>query len=696
MDLPAPKAWFLGPKAENQEFFERMLLEAFRDYCYWRRNFHPEDQAYVRAADRLRPEFLEYQENLHDRLFEMLSQLKRSMPFFSPRYLGHMAKDLLTPGMLGYIAAMFYNQNNITREAATITTGFEAEAMRGIARMLGYAPDRAWGHLCSGGTLANIEALWVARNLALFPHQVALARAEAPAPLLARLNRLLTAAELEPGAPISCNAGLRLNGLLQAACRQDAELGQLLNAFSPSQLGLAGFYRTCRRARVALPERLRIAYSQNAHYSLRKSLGLLGLGEDAALLLPLDRELRMDVSALEAALAALPADESLLAVVGVYGSTEEGAIDDFSRLATLRAEAENAGRGFWLHGDACYGGYALSLLDRDANLDETEAAASLQAYLESRAVAGQNGQPAAWEPGRCRRWLQVSMALGQCDSIALDPHKLGYLPYPAGSVLYRDYRMREFIRCDAPYINSQSKDMISELNSRHDDGLDSITGLETDGDYWNTPYPGHYTLEGSRPGATSAAIWLAHQTVPLDRSGHGLLVAGTLLGAHFLQQVLEQTIARLLPGIACRFLCETPDLNLLCYTFSGSWQGRPLSLWQANRAVEAVYQALLAREEQPRQTQDFIVSMTRLEAGSYGEDALNTYWQRLAPGSDARVTVSGRPGIDDNHIALLRTVVMDPFLTEAMIRPSQPAPPESLAESFARTLAQQIEKIVNS
>ena len=32
---------FLGPKGENADVFERLLLEAFRDHVFWRRNFHP-------------------------------------------------------------------------------------------------------------------------------------------------------------------------------------------------------------------------------------------------------------------------------------------------------------------------------------------------------------------------------------------------------------------------------------------------------------------------------------------------------------------------------------------------------------------------------------------------------------------------------------------------------------------------------
>ncbi|PIQ23578.1 hypothetical protein COW36_13995 [bacterium (Candidatus Blackallbacteria) CG17_big_fil_post_rev_8_21_14_2_50_48_46] len=673
MQTPSPKAWFLGPKAENQEYFERTLLETFRDYCYWRRNFHPEDMAYIRSEDRLQPEFLQYQETLSDHLFEMLSQLKRSIPFFSPRYLGHMAKDLLMPGTLGYIAAMFYNQNNITREAATITTRFEADALKMIVKMLGYSPEKAWGHLCSGGTVANIEALWVARNVRLFPWQVALARQRADKELQARLEQCVES--LIPDFPwdkpsrLPVHQTLTLSAQLMEKAAQDSELAYLLNQVSVVNLGLIGFSQACHLELGAPPWNLRIAYSQNAHYSLRKSLSLLGLGESAALQIPLDQHLRLDIQSLRETLFNLPEEDLLLAVTGVYGSTEEGALDDFDQLVNLRKEFENAGKGsFWLHGDACYGGYALSLLDQGQE-EVMEPAAVLQAFLQNVARSAQtrSGEKSflAWDLNRCQRWLNVSNALSQCDSISLDPHKLGYLPYPAGSVAYQDYRAREFIRCDAPYLNAEPM---------------------LDGDYWNTPYPGKYTLEGSRPGATSAAVWLAHQTVPLNREGHGRLVAGTLVGATYLQETLKQVIAEELPGIHCRFVTPDADLNILCYTFSGHWKGSPISLSQSNHLVTELYQRLLAREVLPQQTQDFIVSMTRLEAETYGREQIARTWQRI----------SGRPLENhENALALVRTVVMDPFLTEAMTRPDMQPPQVSLARVFASTLASQLRKILS-
>lgn len=672
----APRAWFLGPKAENQEPMERLLLEAFRDYCYWRRNFHPEDQACFRAEDRLQPEYLQYQEKLHDHLFEMLSRLKQSIPFFSQRYLGHMCKDLLVPGTLGYMAAMLYNQNNITQEAASITTELEAMALQQVAQMLGYDPQRAWGHLCSGGTVANMEALWVARNLRLLPWQLALTQQQADSRSAQYLTSALEAAgcdpELADPRQITVSQCLALRSLLQQAIESHPSIGQLLHQTAVNTLGLPGFLAACQQNLQQAPQRLRIAYSQNAHYSLRKSLGLLGLGENAALQIPLDSSLRMDIRALEAALQKLPETDLLLAVVGVYGSTEEGAIDPFEQLLALRQREEAAGRGgFWLHGDACYGGYALALCHPGPDESPTDPAVQLYTYLNQVAAEARQRNPTAppnpWTVQRCQQWLETARALGQCDSISLDPHKLGYLPYPAGTVFYREAQAREWVRCDAPYINAASQ--------------------ATGEDPWQTPSPGKYTLEGSRPGATSAALWLAHQTVPLHRQGHGRLIAGSLLGTAYLQQTLQAELNRQLPGIHCHMLCQTPDLNLLCYTFSGSWQGQTLSLKQSNALVNWLYQHLLTRQD--LRSGDFIVSMTRLAVTTYGAETLNQYWQNLIPGHPSQVQADlslAAPG-DDDHLALIRTVVMDPFLSEAMTREVFQADYQPLVHHYTRTLA---------
>lgn len=84
----ALRAWFIGPRAESAERFERLVTEALRDHVFWRRNYHPEDGFTIRETDRR------------------------------------------TPG----------------NEQA-------------VATLIGCGPDRSWGHLTSGGTVANVETL---------------------------------------------------------------------------------------------------------------------------------------------------------------------------------------------------------------------------------------------------------------------------------------------------------------------------------------------------------------------------------------------------------------------------------------------------------------------------------------------------------------------------------------------------------
>ena len=73
------------------------------------------------------------------------------------------------PASLGYMNAMLYNPNNCAAEASPVTTKYEVEVGTGLCKMLGYDEEQSMGHLVTGGSVANIEAMWVARNLKYFP-----------------------------------------------------------------------------------------------------------------------------------------------------------------------------------------------------------------------------------------------------------------------------------------------------------------------------------------------------------------------------------------------------------------------------------------------------------------------------------------------------------------------------------------------
>jgi glutamate/tyrosine decarboxylase-like PLP-dependent enzyme len=87
------------------------------------------------------------------------------IPFFHPRYAGQMLKPPHPVAVAAYLAAMIVNPNNHALDASQATSPMEIEVMSALGKMFGL-PDQALGHLTSSGTIANLEALWVARELA--------------------------------------------------------------------------------------------------------------------------------------------------------------------------------------------------------------------------------------------------------------------------------------------------------------------------------------------------------------------------------------------------------------------------------------------------------------------------------------------------------------------------------------------------
>jgi hypothetical protein len=86
-------SWFLGPKAENSEMLERLVLEALRDCVFWRRNFHPEDEILITEKVKRTEAFQDSHALIRQEFLSMLANLKRDVPFYSPRYIGHMLGD---------------------------------------------------------------------------------------------------------------------------------------------------------------------------------------------------------------------------------------------------------------------------------------------------------------------------------------------------------------------------------------------------------------------------------------------------------------------------------------------------------------------------------------------------------------------------------------------------------------------------
>jgi glutamate/tyrosine decarboxylase-like PLP-dependent enzyme len=484
-----PSAWFLGPKAENQRLFTRLITEAIEQHCNYRREFHPEDPEVIDATVKWSANYQAGVARLEQKAHELFECLRKSSPIFSMRHHGHMLWDQALPAMVGYFAAMLYNQNNVAVEVSPVTTQLEIRVGKDLCRMLGFdgpaadAPVGAiqpWGHITCDGSVANIEALWAARNAKFFALAVREAlRAELKAAEKLEVTRLddtkARLADLKTWEILN----LPIDEVVALPYRIRDQYGidlkvvhKALQGYALQNIGLVAFQRRFLRD---VPREPVVLVPSTRHYSRDKAGTLLGLGQDSIVKVPVDLDARMSTDALEQRLNACLAEERpVLAVVAVIGTTQEGAVDDLEKIRACRARLRQRGLDFAIHCDAAWGGYFRSM-GRSAGSGEDFAAPSfpLSSHV-SRQLAN----------------------LGKSDSITVDPHKAGYVPYPAGALCYRNAGLRDLISLGAPVIFHGQ----SELTV------------------------GIYGIEGSKPGAAAAAVHLAHQVISPTREGYGKIL----------------------------------------------------------------------------------------------------------------------------------------------------------------------------
>ncbi len=205
----------------------------------------------------------------------------------SPYFVGHMtaAIPFFMVHLKTIVAAL--NQNVVKLETSKVVSVLEKQVLAKLHRLIFglsddfYAtyvqnPDTCLGTFVEDGTLANLTALWVARN------------------------RLL--------GPLPGFSGIEAEGL-------------------PAAMEAHGVRRV-----VVLASRL-------AHHSLRKAGGVLGIGSANVLGLPVDARNRVDLRALQGILKDLQKDGTrVMALVGIAGTTEAGTIDPLTQLAEIAAE----------------------------------------------------------------------------------------------------------------------------------------------------------------------------------------------------------------------------------------------------------------------------------------------------------------------------------------------------------------------
>ena len=642
MDYPIHKAAFLGPKGENADELERLLMEVLRDHVFWRRNFHPSDPRLIAERDKRSSTYDEMTARLRDELFQILAELKRAAPLYSPRQIAHMVSDPTLPALVGYFAGLLYNQNNVVAEVSPETVREERAYFRALAQMVAYPPflpetlspdaraerhPYSWGHLCSGGTVANLEALWIARNVRLYPLAVRLLTEQTPA--FRHLRDWPVARATGEEAPLGNLSTFQLANLptdaitdlhlrIKAAMAEgDRETAKAFQDALPSvrKAGLAAFLLRYNEAfpndRARLPK---VFISQAAHYCWKKNMDLIGLGADALEPIPVDRHIRLDVEALsERVRACVDARQPVLGVISILGTTEEGVIDPLHEIEAFRDEIAQDGITFWHHSDAAFGGFFASMLPKD------DAGNFVPVEEVNPELVGNDGLIS-------ETTYRGIAALSATDSLTVDPHKFGYIPYPAGAVLFRDYHVRDAISYAAPYLA---------------DGDRSGFG----------GFLGQWTLEGSRPGAAAVSCYLSQAMGPLTEAGHGQFMRNCIAVNKALVRALNERFTGEATWITLRPFAPADTVG---YCFVLTPRDGLSSIEELNDFTGRIWRRMTVDGREDINQYDFLLSKTEVSVTDYwhvlkemfAEPVLETAIERETP------------------LVLLRTCLMNPFLSD--------------------------------
>ena len=275
----------------------------------------------------------------------------------SPYFIGHMTSAIpfFMVHLHTIVAAL--NQNVVKLETSKVVSIWERQLLAKIHRMFFQKdasfydyhiqnPESTLGAFVEDGTLANLSAMWVARNK-LFP----------------KTDNF---------------KGIEYEGLARA-------------------------FQYYEKSRAV------ILVSKMGHYSLRKAGGVLGIGNDNVIRVPVNDQFQMDTQALEKQIQYLHKQKAaIIAVIAIAGTTETGTIDPIHDIADISQKY-----GIHFHVDAAWGGPTL--------LSE--------------------------------KYCGLLSGIERADSVIVDGHKQFYMPMSCGMVYFKDPLAMDAVAYHSAYVN---------------------------------------------------------------------------------------------------------------------------------------------------------------------------------------------------------------------------------------------------
>ena len=911
--------WFLGPKAENAPIFKELLNVIVTDYFHWRKNYFPEDPFLISKKEQ--HSFDPSYDVLCQNVDEFLAALRRNFPFYNPRYIGHMLSDITMPSLLGYFGGLLYNPNNVTTEAAPVTTEWEIDACNQILKMIGFKeppmPPKStqarewsnykkylkeefgWAHITSGGTIANIEALWVARCVKYLPlsiKDVVINRVpqlnielKTPSGEIKSISQFdnFELINIKPSESIyllskyieSYKKFKYDNQAIDDTSLQFVSK-EAMDILKDSEYSIAN-----NMGKLLSEYPLAIFVSGTAHYSVHKAADLLGIGRKNIHFINIKPDFRIDTEDLKTEINNCIENKiAPLAVIGIAGTTEEGAIDPIHKIIDIRKEFEKNNCSFWVHVDAAWGGFAKTILqledeqvcrvylnkiyrkmkgisttkycdsepclsqikeqldflikeikikkqavvdasyddDRsnDENLDtvfeefsnelffleKSDTQTTLEHFLElneskiqsfpalkKKLLRQKNSRTFNFNDfvenrkqqlrydlkklrplkkvnryytisrreldditkdikskaydkvipklrdfyfnlydllndnfdsdetnryskksitdeyrkefnltledriaeyhfllqynlkieekktftfdieGDDRNFVSAFLAFKYADSVTIDPHKMGYMPYPCGVIAFRNDRIRHLITQDAPYITSSKSSILIHTPPLHST-VDLSKEVYKEEDIKQRPIDAFapFILEGSKPGAAAAALWLTLKCMSLSVSSYGMLIKDSLLSARSLYTYIKKwnemqfKLGKAIPYEIMPISDKEPDLNLVVFAIKSRTNHSPkeCTIQYMNKLAEKIYDKYTIQVEEGEKTysygQSFFLSKTSFNEPLYSYSSLENFFHRN--------NIKCSPAEYKQHgLIVLRATLMNPYLWEYKI-----------------------------
>lgn len=605
------KALFIGDMAENGDFYKDQLMRLVEDHLGWRKNYFAGDLPAIKEADKLEPGFIATQDKIVE-VFNDLDQRLRtgSIPWHNAgRYLGQMNSETLMPSLVAYHVASLWNPNNVALGSSMATSRMEADVADDFAQLFEF--PSGWGHIAHDGSLANLEGLWYARCIKSIPLAV---KEVLPAKVAGKSDWQLYNMSVEEILDL-------------AETLSGDELDQIKARSSRSGKGIENL------GKWIVP--------QTKHYSWLKACDISGVGLDNMVQIPVQENYRMDIDALEKTIRELVAKEiPILGVVSVVGSTEEGAVDEVHKVVALREQLKKEGIYFYLHIDAAYGGYgrALFLDENNKYVDY----ADLDKFLKDHNVFHT-------DVNISEDVYNGYKAIRDAESVTIDPHKMGYVPYSAGGIAIKYKSMRNFISYFAPYVFEKDLTLPDMM--------------------------GAYILGGSKAGATAAAVWTAHRIVPLNVEGYGRLVASSMEAAKRLRDFLTGMTFNVNGKVIEVYPLSNHDFNMVDWVLKVKGE---TDLAKTNLLNEEMWKESCYLADENVYNNAFITSHTTFATDGYGDSPL-PFVKSMGFSEDEWKKVQ--------QVTLLRAAIMTPYLNDDEMF-------EYYANEVKKSMQQKLEKLI--